>query len=145
MTREVACGRSLPQEPTTLRLGVEGSSVDLDSNRTIQRRLPGAPHCCEATSGQWLPIADPPNVGRDNAHALKIPARSLPQSLCAGISPTPQDTRMSPGSAANPMPVKRGDAVSGPPGDANAAEPSRDHGQRHHMYRVAGWPRGIRW
>src|SRR5688572_22682956 len=82
MTREVACGRSLPQEPMTLRLVVKGSSVDLDSNQTIQRRLPGAPHCCEAAFGQRLPIGDARDVGRDNGHPMKIPARSPPHGLC---------------------------------------------------------------
>ena len=81
MTREIAGGPGLTQESAAFRLLFQGSVVDLDRNRTIERRLPGAPNCCEATSSQWLPIGDALDVGRDNAHAMKIPARSSLQRL----------------------------------------------------------------
>ena len=76
MTREVACRPCLAQEPVALRFSVQGSIVDLDRNLTIEGRLPGAPHCCEAASSKWLPIGDARDVGRDYGHPMKIPGLS---------------------------------------------------------------------
>jgi hypothetical protein len=91
MTREVASRPSLTQEPAALRLSVQRTVVDLDRNLTIEGRLPGAPHSCEAASSKWLPIGDARDVGRDYGHPMKIPARSSLYCVCAGISQNPQD------------------------------------------------------
>ncbi len=72
MTRQVACGLGLSQEPAAFSLGVQGPVVHLDRNRPIQRQLPGAPHGREATPGQWLPIANAGDVGRDTRNSALL-------------------------------------------------------------------------